>query len=144
MPVGSVVLTPGTPPVSCDLPTLDLSSETPRESDWIPVVSLTISRSASQLPEPVLLVLAGHDAVHAPGLGFAQRSARRSIAGYLLVDPVLPSATAQDWPDAPVTVVITPDADDDSRSAGLAALLRGWEVLETPFVEALGAIVHRP
>jgi hypothetical protein len=49
-----------------------------------------------------------------------------------------------DWPDAPVTVVITSDADDDTRSAALGARLRGWEVLEGDASALIAEIAARP
>jgi hypothetical protein len=62
-----------------------------------------------------------------------------------LVDPVLPRPGAvSDWPDAPVTVVITSDADDDIRSAALGARLRGWEVLEGDPSSLIAGIAARP
>ncbi len=144
MPVGSVVLAPGTPPFPCDLPTLDLSAEDYDDPDWIARVAIAIGQAGGELAEPVLLVLAGRHAALAPGLGFAQRAARRAIAGYVLVDPVLPSAATHDWPDAPVTVIITSKADDDVRSAALAARLRGWDVVTGDIANALPAILARP
>jgi hypothetical protein len=144
MPVGSVVLAPGTPPFPCDLPTLDLSAEDYDDPDWIARVAIAIGQAGGELAEPVLLVLAGRHAALAPGLGFAQRAARRAIAGYVLVDPVLPSAATHDWPDAPVTVIITSKADDDVRSAALAARLRGWDVVTGEITNALPEIIGRP
>ncbi len=144
MPVGSVVLTPGTPSLAIDVPTLDLSTEEYDDSDWIARVAIAIGQAGGQLTEPVLLVLAGRHAALAPGLGFAQRAARRAIAGYVLLDPVLPTAAAHHWPDAPVTVVITPNADDDVRSAALAARLRGWDVVTDDVDITIAEILARP
>ncbi len=144
MPVGSVVFTPGTPSLPCDLPTLDLSAEEYDDPDWLARVAIAISQAGGELTQPVLLVLAGRHAALAPGLGFAQRAARRAIAGYVLVDPVLPSAATHDWPDAPVTVIITSKADDDVRSAALAARLRGWNVETADIHNALPVIITRP
>ncbi len=144
MPVGFAVLTPGTPPVTCDAPTLDLASENYPEGDWVPRVAVSIGTAAPDFDGPVLLVLTGGFAAHAPSLGFAQRAARRPVAGYVLVDPILPTAGSHDWPDAPVTVVLTPAADDDARSAGLAARLRGWEIIDGELEGALAEVVARP
>jgi hypothetical protein len=55
-----------------------------------------------------------------PALGFAQRASRRRVAGYVLVDADLPRPGVQDWPDAPVTYVGGPGAEQ--------ARLRGWDV----------------
>lgn len=144
MPVGSVVLTPGTPPLACDVPTLDLSDTELGAADWVPRVAIAINEAATSLGDPLLLVLAGASAALAPGLGFAQRAARRSVAGYLLIDPVLPAPTSHDWPDAPVTVLITADADDEVRSAALAARLRGWDVVTGDVAATLQELLARP
>ena len=93
----------------------------------------------------MLLVFTGAAAAQAPFLGFAQRSARRAVGGYVLVDPVLPRPGAvSDWPDAPVTVIVTSAADEDTRSAALGARLRGWEVLEGDASALIADIAGRP
>ena len=126
MAASSVILTPG---ASYDVtaPALDLTGGAHPAGEWTARVALDIAGAAPA--SPILLVLAGQYAVHAAGLGFAQRSARRAVAGYALVDPVLPPVGG-DWPDAPVIVILTPNADADTRSAALGARLRGWEVLD--------------
>lgn len=142
MSVASVVLTPGS---AYDVPgALDLSAEDPAPSEWTARVALGIAAAESLAP-PLLLVLSGAAAAHAPHLGFAQRSARRAVGGYVLVDPVLPRPGAvSDWPDAPVTVIVTPRADADTRSAALGARLRGWEVLEGEASGLIADIAARP
>lgn len=140
MAASTVILTPGAS-YSVTSPTLNLSDGTYPDDQWTARVSLDIA--AAILEAPVLLVLAGAAAVHAPGLGFAQRSARRAVAGYALVDPVLP-AVGGDWPDAPVTVILTPYADADTRSAALGARLRGWEVLDGDPARTIDEIAARP
>ena len=144
MPVGSVVFTPGTPYVPCPVPALDLSDMVVPDDEWVARVALSLAGAASSLVEPLLLVLAGRQARLAPSLGFSQRAARRAIAGYVLVDPVLPAATTSDWPDAPVTVIITPQADDDVRSSALAARLRGWQIVSGEFPAAMLDLLSRP
>ena len=141
MAIGSVVLTPGS---AYDVPdAIDLSEGSPDDAEWTARVALRIAES--QAAPPLLLVLSGAAAVHAPHLGFAQRSARRSVGGYVLVDPVLPRpGTASDWPDAPVTVVITPEADDNTRTAALGARLRGWDVLEGDASTLISTLASRP
>lgn len=146
MPIGSVVLTPGS---AYDMPgAIVLTGEhTPDEhtpdEHWTARTALAVAAAAPVAP--VLLVLSGPAAVHAPHLGFAQRSARRSVGGYVLVDPVLPRPGAvSDWPDAPVTVIVTPAADDDTRAAALGARLRGWEVLEGDPSDLIAAVAARP
>jgi hypothetical protein len=141
MAIGSVVLTPGS---SYDVPdAIDLSEEAYPEADWTARTALAIG--ASDAAAPLLLVLTGPAAAFAPHLGFAQRSARRTVGGYVLVDPVLPKPGAvSDWPDAPVTVVITPTADEDVRSAALGARLRGWDVLEGGADDLIRDIAAQP
>jgi hypothetical protein len=143
MAIGSVVLTPGS---SYAVPgALDLSADALSDREWTARVALAITAASGELVAPLLLVLTGAAAAHAPHLGFAQRSARRAVGGYVLVDPVLPRPGAvSDWPDAPVTVVITSDADDDTRSAALGARLRGWEVLEGNASALIADIAARP
>lgn len=143
MAIGSVVLTPGSAYAVPDA--LDLSGETPAEPQWTARVALGIAAAADTVSPPLLLIFTGAAATQAPHLGFAQRSARRAVSGYVLVDPVLPRPGAvSDWPDAPVTVVITPGADEDTRSAALGARLRGWEVLEGDASDTIAEIARRP
>ncbi|MEY4492656.1 MAG: hypothetical protein RL355_5, partial [Actinomycetota bacterium] len=49
---------------------------------------------------------------------------------YVLVDPVMPQVGGEysDWPDAPVTVVITDSASESAKEASLQSRLRGWTV----------------
>jgi hypothetical protein len=143
MAIGSVVLTPGS---GYAVPgALDLSADALSDGEWTARVALAITAASGEFVAPLLLVLTGAAAAHAPHLGFAQRSARRAVGGYVLVDPVLPRPGAvSDWPDAPVTVVITSDADDDTRSAALGARLRGWEVLEGDASALIADIAARP
>jgi len=93
------------------------------------VGQLAIALSASGAAEPLLLVLEGDAGELTPALGFAQKAARRSVAGYVLVDAALPPADSRvgDWPDAPVHYVASPDADPLDVNQ---ARLRGWTVHE--------------
>lgn len=75
-------------------------------------------------PPPLVVVAHGSLAALLPSVALAQRSAHRRVAGYVLVDPVLP-VVSDGWPDAPVTVV----TDDDTSPASMQGRLRGWEVL---------------
>ena len=141
MAIGSVVLTPGSAYAVAGA--LDLSGDAPAESEWTARTALAIA--AASPATPVLLVFTGSAAAQAPFLGFAQRSARRAVGGYVLVDPVLPRPGAvSDWPDAPVTVIVTAAADEDTRSAALGARLRGWEVLEGDASALIAEIASRP
>ena len=141
MAIGSVVLTPGS--AYAVVGALDLSGDAPTESEWTARTALAIA--AASPATPLLLVFTGAAAAQAPFLGFAQRSARRAVGGYVLVDPVLPRPGAvSDWPDAPVTVIVTSGADEDTRSAALGARLRGWEVLEGDASALIADIARRP
>ena len=143
MSVGTVVLTPGS---AYAVPAaLDLTTDMPAEEEWTARVAIGIAAAADRITPPLLLVLSGTAAALAPHLGFAQRSARRAVGGYVLVDPVLsrPGAVS-DWPDAPVTVVITGEADEEVRSAALGARLRGWEVLEGDAASIIAEVAARP
>lgn len=143
MAVGTLVLTPGSPYAVTDCPVLDLAGEAIPEDQWTARVALGIHAAAPAAP--LLLVLTGRASTEAPALGFAQRSARRAVAGYVLVDPVLPRpGAAPDWPDAPVTVIVTPDANDDCRSQALGARLRGWDVVDGDPREILRHLVLAP
>ena len=88
MAIGSVVLTPGSAYTVPDA--LDLSADVISDGEWTPRVALAITAASGEFIPPLLLVLTGAAAAHAPHLGFAQRSARRAVGGYVLVDPVLP------------------------------------------------------
>jgi hypothetical protein len=70
--------------------------------------------------EPMVFV-AEEDVAHfLPSVAFAQRTAHRSVAGYVLVNPDL-GPPHLDWPDAPVLVLgDTPTAERDAH-------LRGWQ-----------------
>ena len=145
MPIGSVVLTPGSAYLVVGPPTIDLRAEAPAQDQWTARVALGITERVDASMTPLLLVFTGEAAVHAPHVGFAQRSARRAVGGYVLVDPVLPKPGAvSDWPDAPVTVIVSPGASEEARSSALGARLRGWEVLEGDPAEIISAIAARP
>ena len=143
MAAGTLVLTPGSPYAVAGCPILDLGSRDIPDDQWTARVALEIH--AAQPAAPLLLVFTGDACVHAPALGFAQRSARRAVIGYALVNPVLPRpGSAPDWPDAPVTVIVTPEADDNCRSHALGARLRGWEVRDGFADDVLGELMRSP
>jgi hypothetical protein len=99
----------------------------PAESvPWVAHVSAQLAKTAEEL----ILVFVGAVSLHAPALGFSRRSLRRPAVGYILIDPVMPKIGGDysDWPDAPVTVVITDEASDLAKEASLQAKLRGWKV----------------
>ena len=144
MPINSVVLTPGSAYTLAHVPAvIDLTDMDVSVNDWTPRTALKIA--AADPAPPLLLVLTGTACAFAPHLGFAQRSARRTVGGYVLVDPVLPRPGAvSDWPYAPVTVVVTSDADQDTRSAALGARLRGWDVVDGDPSTIIAEIAARP
>jgi hypothetical protein len=93
---------------------------------WVTHVASQLASTA----EPLVLVFHGAASVHAPAIGFSRRSLRRPAVGYILIDPVMPTIGGDygDWPDAPVTVVITDEANDLAKEASLQSRLRGWKV----------------
>jgi hypothetical protein len=78
-----------------------------------------IHQSAPQAP--LVFVVAGNLVELLPSISLAQRAAHRSIAGYVLIDPVI-GTSLPDWPDAPVLVITS-----DSRIQREASL-RQWRV----------------
>lgn len=80
--------------------------------------------NALQPPAPLVIVAEGEQALLLPAIALSQRSNRRSVIGYVLVDPRLPVVT-DSWPDAPVTVV----TDDPGSDASVQGRLRGWRVV---------------
>ena len=71
----------------------------------------------------LVAVARGEWAALLPAVAISQRSSRRSIAEYVLVDPVIPTVTDA-WPDAPVSMFVTA-ANAAARRLGA---LRGWRV----------------
>lgn len=98
----------------------------PANTRWVSHVAAQLANTAEEL----VLVFVGEVSVHAPAIGFSRRSLRRPAVGYVLIDPVMPKIGGDysDWPDAPVTVVITDEARDLAKEASLQAKLRGWTV----------------
>lgn len=147
MESAAVVLTSGVPsPLAQALPgavRLEDIPDTTDEGTWVArtAIALTAAVQQSLLTPPLLLVFAGEHARQAPHLGFAQRAARRSVHGYVLIDPELPApGSVSDWPDAPVTVVLSePDADIERD-----ARLRGWEVHIGDAAQLVAEVASRP
>ena len=75
-------------------------------------------------PPPLVIVAEGDLALLLPAIALSQRSARRRVSEYVLIDAELPPVT-DGWPDAPVTVV----TDDSQGAAARQGSLRGWRVL---------------
>lgn len=105
---------------------------------WVTHVASQLASTA----EPLVLVFHGETSVHAPAIGFSRRSLRRPAVGYVLIDPVMPTIGGEygDWPDAPVTVVITDEANDLAKEASLQSRLRGWKVTTDCVQEVLAAL----
>ena len=97
------------------------------EVRWVTHVAGQLAQTADEL----ILIFVGEVSIHAPAIGFSRRSLRRPAVGYVLIDPVMPKIGGDysDWPDAPVTVVLTQAASDLAKEASLQAKLRGWEVI---------------
>lgn len=110
-------------------------SPPPPNIRWVAHVAGQLAKTA----EPLVLVFVGETAVHAPALGFSRRSLHRPAVGYVLIDPVMPQIGGDygDWPDAPVTVVLTDDASDIAKEASLQSRLRGWQVTNSEVTEVL-------
>ena len=105
---------------------------------WVTHVASQLASTA----EPLILVFHGETSVHAPAIGFSRRSLRRPAIGYVLIDPVMPTIGGDygDWPDAPVTVVITDSANELAKEASLQSRLRGWKVTTDSPQEVLSAL----
>ncbi len=112
-------------PMTDSEPGLDLRTAT---AHWI--AHNAIAMTDAQPEKPLLLVASGSAGTLLPALGFSQKASRRPVAGYVVVDGVLPKAGAADWPDAPVTYIATTGIADDSDAASIVrqAQLRGWSV----------------
>lgn len=105
---------------------------------WVTHVAAQLAQTA----DPLVLVFHGETSIHAPAIGFSRRSLRRPAVGYVLIDPVMPTIGGDygDWPDAPVTVVITEQANDLAKEASLQSRLRGWKVTTDSVQDVLAAL----
>lgn len=110
---------------------------TPPQGDarWVTHVASQLAGTADAL----ILVFVGLASVHAPALGFSRKALRSPAVGYFLVDPEMPTIGGEygDWPDAPVTIVLTPDAPEYAHEAARQAKLRGWKVSSDPLEKLL-------
>ena len=92
------------------------------ERAWIAAVCLGIAKHTYE--RDLLHFVAFDGAVNRlSDIAFANRAAHRTIHSYTFVD-CLPDTFLPDWPDAPVTLIIT----DPLSTLGQSAKLRGWEV----------------
>ena len=98
---------------------------------WVANVSVTMLRSV--VTEPAVLIASGEHCLDLPAVGFARRSARRPVGGYVFVDPRgVPVSSAvgdTDWPDAPVIVLTHGGGEASERETVMQARLRGWTVV---------------
>lgn len=110
-------------------------SPPPEGVRWITHVAAQLASTS----EPLILVFAGESAQYAPALGFSRKSLRCPAVGYVLIDPVMPTIGGDygDWPDAPVTIVLTENAPDFALDSAKQAKLRGWSVTTEPLATVL-------
>ena len=126
--------TGGLTAVAPDVPAPDRSDDArTRAAHW--VAHLAVALSTAAVRGPVLLVLVGATGALAPALGLSQRAARRTVAGYALLDADCPDAGALpvDWPDAPVHYLASPAAPGPALDH---ARLRAWRVHEVADLDA--------
>ena len=105
------------------------------DARWVTHVAAQLAGTADAL----ILVLVGPASVHAPALGFSRKALRAPAVGYYLVDPEMPEIGGEygDWPDAPVTIVLTDNAPEYAHEAARQAQLRGWKVSTEPLEKLL-------
>ena len=103
--------------------TLGSIGEELEERAWIAAVCLGISKQTYE--RDVLHFVALDSAVNRlPDIAFANRASHRTVHSYIFID-CLPETVLPDWPDAPVTLIIT----NRLSTLGQSAKLRGWDVL---------------
>lgn len=119
--------------ISAYLPEIPgIPADTPeRIADARRVAYTAIWLNQVSVAAPIVVVCHSEAARLLPALAFSQRSSHRLINGYVIIDGPTP-APAQEWPDAPVWWVLTPDADTELAEKALTARLRGFQVVETP------------
>ena len=113
-------------------------SPPPQNVRWVTHVSAQLASTA----EPLVLIFAGEASQYAPAIGFSRRSLRTPAVGYVLIDPLMPTIGGDygDWPDAPVTIVLTENPPDYALDAAKQAKLRGWNVTNESLQEVLESI----
>lgn len=93
------------------------------ERAWIAAVCLGISKQTYE--RDILHFVACDSAVNRlPDIAFANRAAHRTIHSYTFID-CFPETFLPEWPDAPVTLIIT----NPLSTLGQRGKLRGWDVL---------------
>lgn len=103
--------------------------ERTRRAHW--VAHLAVGLGAAQVRAPLLPVLPGRAGALAPAFGLSQRAARRSVAGYVLLDADCPASDSivDNWPDAPIVYLASPAAPGPALAQ---ARLRGWALVPVP------------
>lgn len=127
MPIGSVVVLPGSLPGGRSSALAALRDHLPTVidvdlpiADPAPLSARVCAAIREREPlDPVLVVAPTASNAILPAVALAQRSAHRMVASYVLVDPDA-DPTGSDWPDAPVHIL------DTSGDAADRARLRGW------------------
>lgn len=121
----------------------DVLGVTHSGSQWVANVSVTMLRSV--VNEPAVLVAGGAHCLELPAVGFARRSARRPVGGYVFVDPQgVPVSNAvgdTDWPDAPVIVLTHGAGDAAERETVMQSRLRGWSVVPYNDGDVVNALI---
>jgi hypothetical protein len=109
----------------------DITMITVPAASAVPITAQICAEIHERNPQqPIVFVAEGDLAELLPNIAFAQRTAHRSVAGYVLIEPTL-GPPALDWPDAPVLVLGANDADER------VALLRGWQFRRATDPQAL-------
>jgi hypothetical protein len=100
-------------------------SPTSRENQrhWVANTALEIAKSTNE--RDILHVVAMGAVVSVlSDIAFANKASHRSINSYTFIDAI-PEKLLPDWPDAPVTLIVT----NQLSTLGQSAKLRGWDVV---------------
>lgn len=84
---------------------------------------------------PMRVIAHGDGAELLPAVALAQRTAHRAVADYVLIAPDA-DPSAQDWPDAPVTVIASEGHPSLHR-----AQLRGWSAITASDAASVGDVI---
>ncbi|MFZ9309837.1 MAG: hypothetical protein ACO3XJ_03260 [Candidatus Nanopelagicales bacterium] len=93
------------------------------ERTWIASVCLGISRHSYE-GDSLHFISSDNNVNRLPDISFATRTLHRSIGSYTFID-CIPEKLLPDWPDAPVTLIVT----NPLSALGQSAKLRGWDVV---------------
>ena len=108
-------------PLDLTDPSLDVRAAA---AHWVAHNAIELTKAMPTMP--LLLAAWGPAGGLVPALGFAQKASRHAVCGYALIDSVSANAAGADWPDAPVDIIVTPQADEVALTAARLAELRGW------------------